>query len=234
MKTIAILTALVILTAVGAFAADWEWPAQMSLGGFQVTGISGTVNPNGSGNAAGTLQIPGLGNSNINLSRSPNGNITGSVSIDTRTFAGSLRGSFVLSNGGLGGRGTVECYSKSIDSSEIGITNRGEARGSGRMGLGRASAQVDFNVSSSSCNISGDLPVKAQVDTPMATYKLDGRLAIRAAGGSLSGMLSGQIERTGKVSNQVTTTNIPNTRVDLSNGQCTLSVGGVNVTFSVL
>lgn len=234
MKTIAIVTALVILASTGAFAADWEWPGQMTLGGFQVNGIRGTVNNNGAGSATGTLQIPGMGNSGINLTRSPQGNVSGASSLDARVSGGSLQGSFTLSNSGLYGRGTLDCYSRSIDSSNIAVSNRGEARGSGRMSLGRLSAQVDFSASGSSCSVSGDAPVSAQVDTPMASYRLDGRVSVRSNGGSLSGTISGQVQRTGKVSNQVTTTNIPSTRIDLSNGQCTVNVGGVSVTFSVL
>jgi hypothetical protein len=234
MRTIAILIALVVLTSANAFAADWQWPAQMSVGGFQISNVQGTVNANGSGSATGTLQIPGMGNPGISLSRSAQGNITGTVSIDAGVSGGSLRGSFALSNSGLAGRGTLECYSKSIGSSDIGISSRGEAKGSGQMSFGRLSVRVDFTASSSSCSISGEAPIRAQVDTPMASYDLDGRIAVRSSGGSLLGSLSGQVKRTGKVSNQITTTNIPNTRVDQSNGQCTVNVGGVSVTFSVL
>jgi hypothetical protein len=234
MRTITIVTALVILTAAGALAADWQWPAQMSLGSFQISGINGTVNADESGTATGTLQIPDMGNSNVDLSRSSQGNITGTLSVDARVSGGTLQGSFTLSNSGLSGRGTLECLSRSIGSSDISISSRGEAKGSGRISIGRLVVQVDFSASDSSCSISGEAPVKAQVETPMATYKLNGRLAVRTSGGSLTGMLSGQVERTGNVSNQVTTSNIPNTRVDLSNGQCTVNVGGVSVTFSVL
>jgi hypothetical protein len=234
MRTIAILAALVALTATSLLAADWEWPAQMTLGNFQISGIGGTVNPNGSGSATGTLQVPGMGNANISLTRSAQGNITGTTSLDARVSGGSLTGNFILSNSGLSGRGSLECYSQTIDSSDISISSRGEARGSGKISLGRLNTQVDFTASSSSCNITGETPVKAQVDTPMASYKLDGRIAVRANGGSLSAMLSGEVERTGKVSNQVTTSSVPSTRVDVSSGQCTVSVGGVSVTFSVL
>lgn len=234
MRTTAIVIILVILAAAGASAADWQWPAQMSLGGFQITGINGTANAQGSGTATGLLQIPGMGNPSVSLSRSSQGSITGTVPVDARVSGGALRGSFALSNNGLNGRGTLEFLSRSIDSSSISISNRGEARGSGSITLGRSSVPVDFSASGSACSLSGDAPVKAQVDTPMASYKLNGRLAVRTSGGSLSGTLSGQVERTGNVSNQVTTSSIPNTRVDLSSGQCTVNVGGVSVTFSVL
>lgn len=234
MRVIATLTVLIALTAVGAFAADWQWPAQMSLGNFQISGIQGTVGANGSGTAAGTLEIPGLGNSSVALSRSAQGSITGSVQVDARVSGGTLRGHFSITDRGLSGQGTVDCASRTIDSSDISISNRGEARGSGRIIIGRTTIDVDFSASSSSCSISGETPVKAQVDTPMANYKFNGRITLRTSGGALTATLSGQVERTGKVSNQVSTSNIPNTRVDVSNGQCTVNVGGVSVTFSVL
>ncbi len=234
MKTIAFLTALVILMAAGAAAADWQWPAQMNLGGFQISSISGTVSANGSGNATGTLAIPGMGNSSINLSRSAQGSITGSLSLDARVSGGSLRGNFTLTSSGLRGRGTLQCGSHSIDSPNVEINSRGEATGSGRLALGRLAANVDFSASSSSCNFIGEAPANAQVDTPMASYKLDGRVDVRGSGGSVTATLTGQVQRTGKVSNQVTTTNVPSTRLDLASGQLTISVGGVSVTFSVL
>lgn len=234
MKTITIVIALVILAAASALAADWQWPAQMSLGNFQISAISGKINADGSGTATGAVQIPGMGSSSISLIRSAQGSIAGSLSLDAKVSGGTLKGTFALSDRGLSGRGTLECASRSIDSSDIVISERGEAKGSGQMDIGHLSAQVDFTASESSCSISGEAPVKAQVDTPMATYKLNGRLVLRTNVGSLTGTLSGQVERTGKVSNQVTTSSIPSSRVDLSNGQCTVNVGGVSVIFSIL
>lgn len=234
MKATAILTALVILVATGVSAADWQWPASMSLGGFQISGISGSVNANGSGSATGTLDIPNLGDYRVNLSRSPQGSVSGGFSLDARISGGSLRGSFSISNSGAKGRGSLQCGSQTIDASDMDITNRGEARGGGRLSLGKLNPQVDFKASASSCSFSGEAPVSAQVDTPMASYKLNGRLSVRSSGGPVTASLSGQVQRTGKVSDQVTTTNIQNARVDLPSGQCTVNVGGVSITFSIL
>lgn len=227
MRTIALIIGLMTLTAAGCWAADW--PAQMTLGGFQISNIRGTANADGSGTATGTLQIPGLGNANVSLTRSVRGDVNGTASVDSR----AVRGSFALSSGGLRGRGSVECPPKTIDSSAISISPRGEATGSGRLSLGRLSASVDFSVSGNSCSLNGAAPVRAQADTAVASYKFDGRLAIQGGGGRISATVSGRVERTGKLAKQVTTFNIPNTSVDVSNGQCAINVGGVSVTFTL-
>lgn len=229
MRTIALIIGFMTLTAAGCWAAEWQWPAQMTVGGFQISNIRGSTNAGGSGSATGALQIPGLGNANVNLTRSVRGDINGTASIDTR----AVRGSFTLSSGGLRGRGSVECPPKTIDSSAISISPRGEASGNGRVSLGRLSASVDFSVSGNSCTASGTAPVKAQADTAVASYKFDGRLGIQGGGGRISASVSGRVERTGKLANQVTTFNIPNTSVDVSNGQCAVNVGGVSVTFTL-
>jgi hypothetical protein len=92
---------------------------------------------------------------------------------------------------------------------------------------------VDFSLSGSACSFRGSTPVKAQVDTPIATYKFEGTLALQGGGGRMSATASGRVERSSKLANQVTSFAIPNTSVDVSNGQCTVNVGGVSVTFSL-
>lgn len=228
MKTTAVIAALVMIMAAGAYAADWQWPAQMSLGGFQITEIRGSVGANGSGTASGTVQVPNLGNGKANLTRSARGDITGSATLDTR----NLRGSFSFTSSGLRGRGTAMCFSRQIDSPDISIDSRGEARGNGRIDVGRSVVQVEFALSASGCRVNGEMPLTLKVDTAVATYKFDGRLRIRSGAG-LTAVVSGKVERTGKLSDQVTSYSIPETTVDLSRGQCTVNVGGVSVTFSL-
>ena len=229
MKSAAAIACLIILTATGAWAADWQWPSQMSLGGFTITDIRGTAKADGSGRATGTLQAANLGTTSVNLTRSARGDVSGSASIDAR----GVRGSFTLTSGGLRGQGIVDCAPRSIVNASINISPRGEVSGGGRMGLGRLNASVDFSLSGSSCSFRGSTPVRAQVDTPIATYKLDGSLALQGGGGRMSATASGRVERTSKLANQVTSFAIPNTSVDVSNGQCTVNVGGVSITFSL-
>lgn len=229
MKSAILIVFMAILIASGASGADFQWPSQMNIGGFQITDIRGTVSPNGSGSATGTLQVQNLGNVGVRLARSVRGDISGATSIDMR----GVRGSFTLSNSGLRGQGTVDCAPKSIVNASISINPRGEASGSGRLELGRLSPSVDFSVSNSSCSFRGSTPVRAQVDTAIASYKFDGTLGVQGGGGRVSGTVSGRVERTSKVANQVTSFAIPNTSVDVSKGQCTVNVGGVSVTFSL-
>ncbi len=229
MKSIGLIASLILLMATGASAADFEWPAQMNVGGFQITDIRGTVSQDGSGTATGTIQLSSLGNASVRLTRSSSGDVKGTSSIDTR----GVRGSFTLSDSGLRGQGTVDCSSKSISNASINISPRGEASGRGKLDLGRLSASVDFNVSSSGCSFKGATSAGARVDTAIASYKLDGNLSVQSGGAGITGTMSGRVERTSKVANQVTSFNISNTSVDISSGQCTVNVGGVSVTFSL-
>ncbi len=229
MRFLVFVVGMLLMLSVGAYAADWQWPEQMTIGGFRITDISGSISSDGSGSAGGALQIPSLGSSRINLSRTARGEISGAVSLNTR----SVSGSFKLTDRGLQGRGTVECPPRSIDSSSVEITPRGEAKGSGRVGLGRLSAGVDFSVTASSCSVDGSAPVKIQADTAVATYKFEGILAIASGGNRMTGSVSGRVERTGKLTDQTTSFNIPKTSVDMSNGQCVVNIGGVSVTFNL-
>ena len=229
MKTIVVLVALIMLLSAVANASDWQWPDQMTIGGFRITDIRGSVGSDGVGSATGAVSIPSMGTTRVNLTRSARGEIAGSFSLDTRR----VRGSFKLSERGIQGSGTVECPPKSIDSSSVEITPRGDTKGSGRVSLGRLSAAVDFNVSASSCSMDGSVPVKVQADTAVASYIFNGVLALAGGGGRMSGSVTGSVERTGKLTNQVTSFNIPKTSVDLNNGQCTINIGGVSVVFTV-
>lgn len=229
MKTVVVLVSLIILSSICAHAADWQWPEQMTIGGFRITDIRGSVGSDGVGSAIGGLSIPNIGSTRVNLTRSARGEIAGGLSLDSR----SIRGSFKLSDRGLQGSATIECPPRSIDSSSVEITPRGDAKGSGRVALGRLSAAVDFNVSGSSCSVDGSVPVRVQADTAVATYKFDGTIALTGGSGRMSGTVSGSVERTGKLTNQITSFNIPKTSVDLTNGQCAVNIGGVGIIFTL-
>lgn len=229
MKSTGIIAVLAILLVASVVGAESQWPSEKNIGGFWVRDIRGTVNPDGSGSATGTLEVPNLTNASIKLSLSARGDVTGTASLDTR----NIRGSFTLSNNGLRGQGTIDCTPRPIVNASISISPRGEASGTGRLTLGRLGVSVDFSVSGSSCSFKGSTPVRAQVDTAVASYRFDGTLAVQGGDRTASGTVSGRVERTSKVGNQVTSFTIPNTSVDLSSGQCTVNVGGVNISFSL-
>lgn len=229
MKRIALITGLILVIALGAQAADWQWPSQMDIAGFHITNISGKTGADGSGTASGTLQIPNLGNASINLSRSSRGELTGRASIS----ANPVSGNFDLSNRGLNGHGSINCSPRSIGNASIAISSRGQASGNGTMNFGKLNIPVEFSASGSSCSANGAVPVSAKVDTAVATYRLEGRMNLQVGNGRTSATVSGRIERNGKLSNQTTSFNVQMTSVDLSNGRCTVDVGGVSVTFAL-
>lgn len=229
MKSIVLIASLIILILMVSSAYAADWPSQADVGGFRVTNIRGSLDTNGSGTATGMLQIPNLGNASISLTRSSGGDITGGTSIEARP----VKGTFTLSNRGLSGRGSVDCSPRPIDDAAISINPRGQASGTGRMNLGRLILSVDFTASGASCSVSGATPVNARVDTAVASYKFDGRLSVQGDNGRASGTVSGKVERTSKLANQVTTFRIPNTSVDLANGRCTIDVSGVSLTFGL-
>ena len=214
---------------VGVWAA-WEWPSQMKIGGFSVTGISGSTKPDGSGSASGSLQIPGAGGEKISLTRSLGGEITGSASIDTRIGGVGAQGSFTLNSSGLRGSGTLRTSPRPIVDARMTVGQSGQFTGSGRVELGRASANVNFTLSGS-LNLNGSTSVSGKEDTPLAAYKFDGRLNLEGKGNRIDGTASGKVQRTGKLANQVTNYPVSGASVNLSDGSCTVNIGGVSVAF---
>jgi hypothetical protein len=73
-------------------AQGWQWPAEMRLGGFYITGIQGNVNRDGSGSATGTAQIPGIAGQKALLTRSANGEISAEVSLGAKISGVELVG----------------------------------------------------------------------------------------------------------------------------------------------
>jgi len=214
----------------GVWAAQWEWPSQMSIGGFGVTGISGSVSPDGSGSASGTLQIPGAGGERISLTRSSGGEVTGSASIDTRAGGVGVQGSFTLNSSGLRGSGTLRTSPRSIVDASITVSQGGQFTGSGRVELGRLSTNVSFTLANTT-SISGSVAARDRTDTPLATYKFEGRVNLEYAGSRINGIASGNVQRTGKLSDQSTSYPVSGASVNLSDGSCSVNVGGVIVTF---
>lgn len=229
-------TALLILAVMAAcilpmsVCAAWEWPSQMTIGGFSVTGISGSTKPDGSGSASGTLQIQGAGGQKISLTRSSGGEVTGSSSIDARVGGVGVQGSFTLNNSGLRGRGTLRTSPRPVVDASMTVDKNGRFTGSGHVELGRVGVNVSFTLSNS-LDLSGSASVRDQEDTPLATYTFDGRLNLEGSGNKIDGTANGSVQRTGKLANQSTSYPISGAPVNLSNGSCSVNVGGVSVTF---
>ncbi len=212
-------------------AQGWQWPSQMTVGGFNVTGISGRINADGSGTATGMLQIPGLGSHRIDLQRSARGDVTGSASLSLRASGAEIQGPFTLGSSGLKGQGTIKCGPKPITEASVSITPGGQVTGTGRVTLNRASIPTSFAITGGSFSAKGSASVQDEQNTALANYRFSGTVTLQSSSGQLTAVANGQVTRRGKLADQPTTYNISNARVDVASGRCTVNAGGVNVTF---
>lgn len=227
-RLLAVTTILIVLGAgaIGALAQGNEWPSDMSLGGFRVTGIRGS-----GASASGNLQFPVVNNPRISLARNSRGEVTGTLPISTRLAGFEMQGNFVLDNGGLRGRGAIRTPARPISDAAIIVHANGIFDGQGRMDLGGSSMPVRFAISPNTAELSGAVPAQAQADTPLATYAFSGE--IRLDGGPNRALLTakGNVQRTGKLTNQVTTCSVSGVQIDPSNGIGKTTIDGVNVMF---
>ena len=229
------LLVLLILAAglsAGAGADTWEWPAEMSLGGFSVTGIRGSVSPDGSGAATGSVQIPGVVAQKATLSRSAKGDIAGGVSMAARVSGAEIQGAFTLDADGLKSRAaTIKLVPRSVIDAAVAVSAGGQFSGIGRVALGNVSMPVKFAIARDSFSLTGTTPSEAEADTPLATYKFSGEIKLDATGVRIWITAKGTVQRIGKLSGQVSTTRVSDVQVNVVEGTGTVSVEGVAVTF---
>lgn len=231
-RTTAAWALLFVCVLAGTAGADgWQWPAQLTLAGFTVTGVSGSVRPDGSGTASGALRIPRLGSPMILLTRSAAGEISGTLNISAKPAGVEFQGGFVLENAGLKGRGTVRTSPRQVVDASISINPNGQASGTGVVQLGGLNVPAKISFSENSCNISGSAPTRAEADTPLAAYEFNGNLDLGLSGTKITVTARGVVRRTGKLANQLSTQDVSNVSVDPSDGQGKVNVGGVSVVF---
>jgi len=227
---------LVILVIVGAGSARLmaqtnEWPSQMNLGGFSITGIRGSVNPDGSGTATGTLDLPGVsGPKQVSLTRSSRGDVSGAVQISFRAFNCELQGSFTIDGSGMRGKGTIRTPARPVQDATFSVLPNGRFNGSGKMDIG-AGMPVKFTFSASSLDITGSASVKTQSDTPLATYSFTGDVRLAIGGARVAITAKGTVQRSGKLSDQISTYTVSNVDVNPSDGTGRANIDGVNVMF---
>lgn len=204
---IAVFAVLVSITlgVSGLYAQNWQWPSEMSVAGYGITGIRGSVNSDGSGSATGTLQISGVGGQRISLTRSSRGDISGKASLSGRISNMQVQGNLTLNGSGL--------------------------QGSGSSSFGKLSIPSNFSGSGGSFSVTGSSAVQSQEDTDLAVYRFIGTIKLQSSQGRISLVAGGQVQRTGKLANQVTNYNVSNISVNSSNGTGNVSVGGVKVVF---
>ncbi len=231
-KLLVLVGLLAGVLSVSANAAGWAWPTEMTIAGFSISQISGNVGADGSGTATGNISIQGAGQKPIKLIRSSSGNITGNLELNTRLSAAELDGSFVLSSGGLKGKGAIRCNPKSVNDATIEFASNGKATGNGHVTLGNIRVAVNFAVSESSLSLNGSAPAKAHADSPLAGYDFAGTLELSVNDGRMLVTAKGEVKRTGKITNEVTQENVSSVSVDPADGQGKVNVKGVSVTFS--
>ncbi len=233
MKQAFVIGSLIALIAFPAVADTWAWPDQMILGGFTVSAIRGTVNPDGTGSATGSVELPGTLGQKVTLTRSTRGDVSGNVAVSLRMSGSETQGAFLLDAHGLEGKGvTVRLTPRSIVEAQGVISTSGLFAGSGRLALGNVGVPVKFSISRDSLQVYGLTNVQAQADTPLATYAFTGDLEVSAPNGRLSIVAAGVVRRSGKLSNQVSTANVSDVQVNPNDGTGVATIDGVNVTLA--
>lgn len=213
-------------------AEDRTWPDKMTIAGFEIVGIRGTDNADGSGTASGSLKIPGVSSAQpVSLTRSRSGEISAACSINFRAAGAELRGGGVLGSAGLKVTGSLYVSGKTV--AEVALTGDSDGRfeGSGRLQLGSVAVPVRLSLSSSDLSVSGSAQIDTETDTALASYRFRGQLAVGSQGGRLTAAASGTVTRKGKFSDQLTTHSVSNVPVGVGDGFGSADVGGVSVRF---
>lgn len=229
-----VLTALLVFFVLTgtAYGADSSWPDQMTIAGFSVTGIRGSVNPNGSGAARGTLVIPGVAGVPVSLTRSANGDVSAVCTVNLRVDGAEVEGNGRLNSSGLRIDGSVQGSVKPVYDAVLSVDPSGSFQGKGRIVLNSLSVPVTVSITTSSLTIRGSVSVESQCDMQLASYRFTGTLAAEGGAGRLVLTASGKVERKGKLADQVSTHSVRGLPVNLSDGTGAADVGGVNVRFN--
>lgn len=217
--------ALLVFMAASAVSAE-PWPADMTVGGFAITGISGSDS-----SASGNIRIPGVGDKPVSLSRN-SGGVTGTLSLSARMSGADVQGDFNLDGGGLRGRAAIRCTPKTIADASVTISSDGRATGSGSISFGSVNMQAAFDISGSSFALSGSAPCRSRAENTIADYDFAGALDLSGSGGRMILTARGSVQRKGKLADKVTTENVSGISVDPNDGQGRVNVDGVTVAFS--
>jgi hypothetical protein len=210
-----------------------DWPATLEIGGFTVSDVRGTTNPDGSGRATGRLSLPGRGSCRVDLACTASGVVTGSTRSSFLLGGVRIDGSFLLDRRGMQGTGAVQTRGRPISDANLTVNPR-NVMGRGRVRLSSdLSIVVTFEVSQQGVSVRGSAPRQASVDTPLAVYTLRGVVNISASGASLKATAEGNVERQGKIGGMVSTFGPLSFDVDPASGEARLSVGGANITFDL-
>ncbi|MCX8053480.1 MAG: hypothetical protein N3B12_06700, partial [Armatimonadetes bacterium] len=125
----------------------------------------------------------------------------------------------------------IKLVPKSVIEAVTTVSVSGVFSGTGIVPLGDLRTLVKFAISKESFTLSGSSTVQARTDTPLATYTFSGELKLEASNAKMWLTAAGSIQRTGKLTNQVSNTQISDVPVNISDGTATVNVEGVPVTF---
>lgn len=229
---ITVLIAIMVMIAAPVMAADW--PSTMDVGGFEVTSIVGTSNPDGSGRAVGKVTIPGDGSCQIDLTRSASGSVTGSTRSSFSIAGVRIDGSFILDRAGLQGTGVVYTSGKQVTDANITVNARSGLSGNGRVNLGSGfSIGVTCDGGAGGFNVRGSSSRTATQDEAMAVYTFRGDIELSNSGPALVATAKGTIERKGKVGGVVSPPVSVSCPVDIASGKADFNANGTSISFNL-
>lgn len=215
-----------------AGAEERKWPDKITIAGFEIAGIRGTDNPDGSGTASGVLRIPGVSPAQqASLARSRSGDVSAVCSINFRSAGAEVKGVGTLTASGLKVAGSVYVSGRTVADVSLTGDSDGSFEGSGRLQLGSVAVPVKLRLSSSDFGISGSAQVETETDTALASYRFRGQLTVGSQSGRLAAAASGSVTRKGKFADQVTTHSVQGVSVSIPDGYGSADVGGVSVRF---
>lgn len=233
LRTIVLLIAVIVAATFSAAAADW--PASMEIGGFTVSGISGTSNPDGSGRATGKITIPGDGGCQVDLTRGPGGGVSGSTRSSFSICGVKIEGSLMLDERGMQGTGVIYTTGKPITDANITVTPQPGLSAKGKVEFSSAfSVNVTCDGGSQGISVHGSSPKQATLDTALAVYSFRGDIDVTASGQALAVTANRVfVERKGKVGGVTSSFGPLSCPVDISSGEANLNLGGTNVVIDL-
>jgi hypothetical protein len=181
-----------------------------------------------------TLIFPGGGSSNVDLTISAAGVVSGSTRASFTLGGIRVDGSFLLSRLGLQGSGAVHTQGKPISDANMVVDPKTGVSGKGNIRLGsNFFIPVDFEIDSNDISISGSNNRQISIDTPLASYTFKGDIKASMAAGKVKLSATGNIERKGKIGGMISTFGPLTFDIDASTGEAEINVGGANITIDL-
>lgn len=224
-----IILILLVLVSACAFAQADTWQDKMKIGGFSVIDIKGLSE----NSAKGRLVVPICGVFDIDLTKDSSGIISGKANISTKITGANISGSGILTDNGLHLIGNWKSDASSM--LDINLTSNADnyLMGNGNMRLDKTWVNLAFNIASSGSSLTGGADLRSHRDTRFAVYDFGGTLKLSGNLTKLEGIVNGNVERRGKLSNKSTVYKIENMKINILDGTCVVNINGVDVKFDL-